>query len=39
MGFSIPKDIKDVDGLRDYLDEIQKVIEENTNSDEYGSFG
>ena len=38
MGFSIPKDIKDVDGLRDYLDEIQKVIEENT-EDDYGSFG
>ena len=39
MGFSIPKDIKDVDGLKDYLDEIEKIIEENTNSDEYGSFG
>lgn len=38
MGFSIPKDIKDVDGLRDYLDEIQKVIEENS-EDNYGSIG
>ena len=39
MGFSIPKDIKDVDGLREYLDEIQKVIEENTSDEEYGSIG
>ena len=38
MGFSIPKDITSVEELKDYMDEIQTIIDENL-EDSFGSFG
>lgn len=38
MGYSIPKNINSIDELKDYLEEIKSIIEEELD-DSFGSFG